>query len=144
MSLDNTDGLLSKLSKTNNIGRFIKNNCEAMLPPLHEHLHNLRADKGESAEAIIKRAEIERSYGHQIFKGTKKPSRDKVIQLAFGLELDLPQTQILLKMANYGELYPKIKRDAAIIFCLNQHKSVLETQEILHDLQLNLLGGEKE
>jgi len=144
MSGYSTDSLLSKLAKTDSINRFIKNNDEAMLPPLHEYLHNLQESKGESAEAIINRADIERSYGHQIFKGTKKPSREKVIQLAFGLELNLPQTQKLLKAAGYGELYPKIKRDAAIIFCLCQRKSVVQTQSILHDLQLKLLGGEKE
>ena len=144
MSLYKTDILLSKLAKTDNINRFIKNNSEAMLPPLHEYLQNLRINKGESAEAIINRAEIERSYGHQIFKGKRIPSRDKIIQLAFGFELYLPQTQQLLKVAKYGELYPKIKQDVVIIFCIYKHKSVLETQEILHELQLKLLGGEKE
>jgi hypothetical protein len=65
-----------------------------------------------------------------------------VIQLAFGLDLDLDGAQKLLKIAQKSPLYPKIKRDAAIIYCLQHGKDILDTQAVLHELGLTLLGGE--
>jgi transcriptional regulator with XRE-family HTH domain len=93
-------------------------------------------------EQVIRKAGIERSYGHQLFNGTRKPSRDKVIQLAFGLGLDLDETQKMLQLAQKSPLYPKIKRDAAIVYCLTHDKDIMETQTMLHSLDLTLLGGD--
>jgi len=95
-------------------------------------------------ERIINRADIESSYGHQIFKGSRMPSRDKVIQLAFGFGFGLEETQTLLQVAQYSPLYPKIKRDAVLIFCLGHKRGMIETQALLHELGLKLLGGERE
>jgi hypothetical protein len=93
-------------------------------------------------ERVIKQAFIERTYGHQIFNGTRSPSRDKVIQLAFGFRLDVEGTQKLLKAAQKSPLYPRIKRDAAVLFCINRRMDILETQNMLSDLDLSLLGGD--
>jgi hypothetical protein len=98
---------------------------------------------GQVPERVIKLASIERTYGHQLFNGTRKPSRDKVIQLAFGFGLDVDETQELLKIAQKSLLYPKIKRDAVILYCLNNHKSIIQTQSVLETLGVILLGGEE-
>ncbi|MBN1265003.1 MAG: hypothetical protein JXA25_05890 [Anaerolineales bacterium] len=89
---------------------------------------------------MISRSAIDRTYGHQLFNGRRNPSRDKVIQLAFGLKLDLDETQSLLQAAQKSALYPKVKRDAAIIFCLHHEKDIFETQEVLKVLGLTMLG----
>lgn len=94
-------------------------------------------------EWVIKQASIERTYGHQLFNGTRKPSRDKVIQLAFGFKMDVDGAQELLKASRKSLLYPRIKRDAAILYCLNNQKDVIETQSVLETLGLTLLGGEE-
>ena len=64
---------------------------------------------------VIRRAGLDRTYGHQLFNGTRKPSRDKLMQLAFGLGLTVEETQSLLKEARKSLLYSKILRDAAIM-----------------------------
>jgi len=43
--------------------------------------------RGEIAEHIVKQDGSGRTYGHQLFSGRRKPSRDEVIQLAFGFGL---------------------------------------------------------
>jgi len=91
-------------------------------------------------EHIIKQSMIERTYGHQLFNGTRNPSRDKVVQLAFGFGLDVEGTQKLLVASQKSPLYPKIMRDAAILYCINHKKDILETQDLLQDLCLSLLG----
>ncbi|HEX2979121.1 MAG TPA: hypothetical protein VHO48_02550 [Anaerolineaceae bacterium] len=138
-----TSALLRKLFNTRNLEKFIERNAAVMeIPAFHAYISELCSDRGQVPEQVIKRAGIERTYGHQLFNGTRKPSRDKVIQLAFGLDLDLDGAQKLLKIAQKSPLYPKIKRDAAIIYCLQHGKDILDTQAVLHELGLTLLGGE--
>jgi hypothetical protein len=140
---ERTSSLLRRLFNTSDLEEFMANNAGEMeIPPFHVYITDLCRLQGWIPEQIIRLSAIERSYGHQLFNGTRKPSRDKVIQLAFGLGLDLDSTQKLLQIAQKNPLYPKIKRDAAIIFCINNQKDILETQSVLLNLGLTLLGGE--
>ena len=139
-----TSALFRMLFKTPSIKGFAEKNADEMrLPTFCEHITRLCADHGEVPERVIKRANIERSFGHQLFKGTKKPSRDTVLQLAFGFEADVDAAQELLKYAGMSALYPRVKRDAAIIYCLHNRFTIVETQNVLHDMKLPLIGGGK-
>jgi transcriptional regulator with XRE-family HTH domain len=89
---------------------------------------------------VIRRADLARTYGHQIFNGTRRPSRDKLIQICFGLGLDVEEAQALLKKAEKSPLYPKLLRDAAVMRCLHDGKTVQQPQELLDRLGLTLLG----
>ena len=112
-------------------------------PPLHEYLQALCKSRGEKAERVLRRGDIESSYGHRIFSGQRNPSRDTVLQLAFGLEMDAEETQQLLKIARATALHPRVKRDAVIAFCLHHHSPLTEAQQTLHDNHLPLIGGAK-
>lgn len=138
-----TSTLLRRLLKTRNLRDFLGKNEEAMqVPPFCAYIAGLCRDAGQSQESIIRRSTIERTYGHQLFNGTRKPSRDKVIQLAFGFGMDVEGTQEMLRIARKSPLYPKIKRDAAILYCIGRGADIMETQTLLLDLGLELLGGE--
>lgn len=138
-----TSALLRKLIKTSDIEKFIERYADQLeIPPFHTEITNRCKETGQVPEQVIRQAGIERTYGHQLFNGTRKPSRDKVIQLAFGFQMDLIESQKLLQIAQKSPLYPRIKRDAAIIFCVNQQKDILETQNILFSLGITLLGEE--
>jgi hypothetical protein len=130
-----------KLLQSPDLQEFFQNHAGDMeIPPLHVFISEICKSTGQVPEQVIKRAAIERTYGHQLFNGTRKPSRDKVIQLAFGLGLDLDGTQKLLRIARKNALYPKIKRDAAILYCIENQKDILDTQYLLQTLGLTLLG----
>lgn len=137
-----TSTLLRNLFKTSSIKEFMEKNTDEMrLQSFSEYITELRDKKDEVSERIIKRANIERSFGHQLFKGTKKPSRDTVLKLVFGFEADVDTAQELLKHAGMNPLYPRIKRDAAIIYCINNHFTIVETQNVLYEMKLTLIGG---
>ena len=137
-----TSGLLRRLFKTTSFDRFLEENGESVsLPPFHAYLSALCEERGEVRERVIKRADIERTYGHQLFRGIRTPSRDKTVQLAFGFGLTVDETQELLKAAQKRQLYPKLKRDAALIYGLSHHLTVTEVQALLEQLGLTLLGG---
>ena len=138
-----TSALLNKLSHEADIENFIDQNAQLLeIPTFDAYITRLCKNSGNVPEQVIRNASIERTYGHQLFNGTRKPSRDKVIQLAFGFKMDLEATQKLLQIAQKSALYPKIKRDAAIIYCIQHHQDVLDTQSLLQSLGLTLLGGE--
>ncbi len=134
----NTDELLKKLSDAA-LGDFFES--EVPLPAFHDYITGMCRDQNETREHVIKRSGINRTYGHQLFNGTRKPSRDKVIQLAFGFGLDVAQTQQLLKAAQESPLYPRIKRDAAILYCIMHRLDFSKTQKLLGRFHLQTLGG---
>lgn len=135
-----TSTLLRQLFKAPNLGTFFESNeLELQMPTFPEYLSQLCAEKGVRRESAIRRSGIERAYGYQIFNGTRKPSRDKVLQIALALRLSVDETQKLLQVAEKCTLYPRIKRDAAVLYCLSHNLGVYETQMLLYDLGLRLL-----
>lgn len=134
----NTDNLMKELC-TETLDDFMK--MDVTLSPFHEFIVQMCTDRSETREHVIKRAGINRTYGHQLFNGTRKPSRDKVIQLAIGFGLDIEQTQQLLKSAQESPLTPRIKRDAAILYCIMHRFDFSEAQKLLTDFDLTCLGS---
>jgi hypothetical protein len=139
-----TSTFFRNLFKTSSIKEFIeKNRDEMCLPSFSQYITKLCEKKKEVPERIIRRANIERSFGHQLFKGTKKPSRDTVLQFAFGFEADVDMAQEMLKHSRMSPLYPRVKRDAVILYCLNNRFTIVETQNVLHEMELPLIGSGK-
>jgi transcriptional regulator with XRE-family HTH domain len=137
-----THTLQQRLFEAPDFDTFLEDNASLMTTPrLCYYLTGLCRDKGLTAGQAIHLAGLARTYGHQIFNGTRKPSRDKLIQICFGLRLDVDEAQTLLKTAEKSPLYPKLLRDAAIMRCLHDGKTVLQVQELLDRLGLTLLNG---
>lgn len=137
-----TDELLVLLFKSPSLSLFLDGrNLDLAMPSFSDYISSLCAEQNEVPEHIIQRSGLEKSFGHQLFNGRRAPSRDTVLQLAFGFSLSVPETQELLRIARKSPLYPRVKRDAAIIYCLYHGISFVDAQIILHDLCLPVLGG---
>ncbi len=138
-----TATLRRRLFKAPNFEAFIEENAELLVPlKISDYLAELRLKSGLSVGQIVLRCNIDRTYFHQLLNGTRKPSRDKLIQLSFGFGLDVDGVQELLKAAQMSLLYPRIMRDAAILRCLHDGKRFDEMQELLERMGLTLLDGE--
>ncbi|MBR1606113.1 MAG: hypothetical protein IJ664_00255 [Clostridia bacterium] len=136
-----TDSLLKRIFKTKNLESFFQHNEQNMRPREFCTLLASFCDQRELIpERVIFRAQIDRTYGHQLFNGTRRPSRDKVLQLAVGMGLTVEETQRLLQAAGKSPLYPRLKRDAALVFCLKSGYDMMTTQELLSQYGLLLLG----
>ena len=59
---------------------------------------------------------LSKSYTYQVLDGSRQPERNVVLRLAFSLGCSLKEVQHLLALSDNGILYPKIRRDAAMIF----------------------------
>lgn len=137
-----TSALWTNLFRAPSAKTYLENNDEELgLPTFSEYISFLCHERSEAPERIIKRAGIERAFGHQIFRGARNPSRDTVLQLAFGFQADIEQTQLLLRHAGHCALYPRIKRDATICYCLEHGYSITETQQMLESFDLPMIGS---
>ncbi len=79
-------------------------------------------------------ADLNETFGYQIFTGARNPSRDKVLQIAFAMALTLRETNRALMAAGASSLDPKCRRDAIIIFCIDQGCSLQKVNEELYRL----------
>lgn len=120
------------LKAATNIDDYLNQNQDNMNnQSLYEHLNYLLIEKNLRVAEVKTASGLEKAYVYQIFAGQKKPSRDKLIAIAFGLGLTDEETDKLLKVARYQYLYPRDNRDAIIKFCLRQGMSIQETEDAL-------------
>lgn len=136
-----TNTLVSRIIRGKDFRKILDDNsAEFKEQSVSDYLNGLCHTYDEVPEQVIKRAHIDRTYGHQIFNGTRTPSRDKLIQLAFGFGLSLDETQKLLKISGKSTLYAKIKRDAACMFAISHHMGIMELQDLLASVDVPILG----
>ena len=83
---------------------------------------------------VVRMADLNETFGYQIFTGARNPSRDKVLQIAFAMALTLRETNRALRAAGTSSLNPKSRRDAIIIFCIGQGCSLQKVNEELYRL----------
>lgn len=138
-----TGELWARLFKAPSIGIFLDENSGTSLPTFADYIAQLSDERALKHETVIARTGLERSFGHRLFNGTRKPSRDTVLQLAFGFGLDCDEAQQLLKVAGMSPLHPKVKRDAVVAYCLHKGRTLMDAQELLYENSLPLLGGAK-
>lgn len=137
-----TEELNHQIEEATDIEDYLISNREHMLSgSLSEHLTALLAEKKISKADVVRGSLLDRAYVYQIFSGEKRPSRDKLLALAFGLRLTGDETQKMLKLSGNRELYARDERDAVILFALQHHKTIMETNELLDVHKMPALGG---
>ena len=99
---------------------------------LAEYLQELLEKKNLKRSEVVKAAGLNNTFGYQIFTGQRGATRNKILQLAFGMQLTLRETDRLLQAAGVNELYCKDRRDAIIIFCIDKNYSLQKTDEELY------------
>lgn len=82
---------------------------------------------------LIIRTCLSKPFVYQILKGERVPGRDVILRISLSLRADVDETQHLLMLAEKGVLYPKIKRDAAILCCIELRKSLEYTNQFLEE-----------
>ena len=120
------------LKNAASFGSFLKQNQENMLEPgLSKYLMALLKQKDLKRAQVVENSGVDKAFVYQIFNGTKRPSRDKLIAITFGMHLNEEETQRVLKLAGHSELYPRVPRDALILFSIQRGKDIWETDEDL-------------
>jgi len=137
-----TDSLINEIRESKSISSFIENNSSEFDAFLFvKKLQSLLEIKSMSKQKLIRESCLNSSYVYDILGAKKAPSKDTVIKLSFALGLTLPETNRLLELAGYSNLYPRIEREAIIIFCIENQKGLHYANDLLHSMQEDELIG---
>lgn len=132
--IKNTDEMQQEILSADNIYDILDKDHESFrFEELSGYLQKLIEKKKIKRAEAVRKSGLDRSYGHQIISGRKVPSRDKLIALSFGMNLDLDEVNDLLKVSRNRTLYSRDQRDAVIIFALSNKLSIIETNQLLFD-----------
>ena len=138
-----TEKILDELESANSIAAFLEENRGLFNDkPIGEYIQLEIEKRNLKKSCIIKRSGINKRYFNDIIAHTKTPNRRYIIRIFLAMQLDLCDIQWYLKACDYPQLYAKNKRDAVIIYCINNKLSVDECNLMLNNIGLENLGFE--
>ena len=113
-----TSQLEEQIGKDENFDEELirENGCPDLLAVITKRME----EKGISRSELIKRMDIDRSYGYQLLNGIRRPTRKHVIQMGLLLELDIGSFQKLMKTAKKKPLYVRDMFDAKVFFAVKR------------------------
>ena len=115
------------------LDRFLRENEESFHgTDLGRTLERLRLRHAISKTAFAQNAGISTVYLYQIFSGMRKPTRDKLICLAFSAGAAEEEVQQLLKEGGYAELYAADRRDAILLYGIHHGMDLFEVNDALY------------
>lgn len=126
-----TEELLNILKSKNITEYFADNPDEFVSSPLSECLNKILVEKQLKIPEIAKKSDMFNIYVYEIFSGSKHPSRDKLMQLCFGMNMTFDEVQTLLKHSGYAPLYPRNRRDSIIISAFVNGMTLMQCNELL-------------
>ena len=104
-----------------------------------EWLEDRLAESGFQKREAIRRSALNQTFAYQIFAGTRSATRDKLIQLAFGLGLGADDSCELLERGGAAALSPRSARDTVIAFCLESKIGLSACDDALWDRGLETI-----
>lgn len=130
-----TEQLTNEILSTDDIDEYFEKNEEFLNNiSLPSELCRLLEEKGLKKSDVIAASGITVTYGYDLFSGykNKKPSRNIILALSLAMQLDISQTQRLLKISGNGALYPRIPRDSVIMYAIQNSMTRCETDDLLN------------
>lgn len=109
-----TEELLRELLDAPTVDAFIDSH-ELPDVSLSDYLQQLLEEKHLERVRVVRMADLNETFGYQIFTGQRHPSRNKVLQIAFAMALSVRETNRALTAAGAARLDPKCRRDAIIL-----------------------------
>lgn len=140
----NTDKLFEELKIKPDAEKFIAQNQNELTMSLHEYLAKLLQEKHLEKKDIVKTINKDDKHIYHIFDGSRNPSREKLLTISRAMQLNLDETQYLLRYGGFGILYPRNKWDAVVIAAIEKNLSIQKTNELLQTLGLPFLNEYKE
>ena len=120
-----TSELLKALEACENFSTYYDENSQNFVnTAVVDELNRLLEEKGLKKSEVIHKAEMSEIYGYQIFAGTRRPGRMKLINIFLAMGLDLCEAQNVLKVCGFPQLYVKNARDCVCIYAIQNKYTV--------------------
>ena len=135
MQTKSTGELEHELSGCASLESYLTENRDYVVKErmLSELLEQIMHEKDVRRTDVIRKSGLNDIYAHQILAGKRRPSRDKLLCLLFGMELDVESVQKILRQCGYAPLYVKNLRDSIIFFALQNGHTLLQVNETLFE-----------
>lgn len=118
----------------NSTGPGLLSGEDFSLPVLSDYLRDQLRRRDIALKDIIRRCNLDRCYGYQLFNGTRRPTRNVLMILSLELGLREREAQRLFELAGRAPLYARCRRDAAVLYGLSHHLSPAEVHDLLLEL----------
>lgn len=130
-----TEDLLEELQNENcKIDEYLKGNGESFVYDKIKDFWETAIEKsGYSKSNIINKSDFSYCYFYDVINGRKIPGRDKIIRLILTMKLSVDECQEALRISGRSALYPRIRRDAIILFAISNGYSIYQLSELLAD-----------
>ncbi len=130
-----TEDLLEELQNENcKIDEYLKGNGESFVYDKIKDFWETAIEKsGYSKSNIINKSDFSYCYFYDVINGRKIPGRDKIIRLILTMHLSVDECQEALRISGRSALYPRIKRDAIILFAISNGYSIYQLAELLQN-----------
>ena len=132
--MKDTDNLKQELMDAPNLDQFLSENQENFhTDTVCDLLGKLFQERKVSKAALAKLSGMSEVYLHQVFSGRRNPSRNRLLCLCFGLNATLDETQELLRQCGHAQLYPKIRRDAIVLYGIANNMDLFTVNDKLFE-----------
>ena len=128
-----TSKLLTMIRGAETFEEATEYHARARDPVFSETLYETMTQRGLTPAEVIRMSGIERSYYYHILNGNRMPGRNVVLRLGFCLKLNLNEMNHMLTLAGLSALYPRIRRDAALIFAVQHKYTMQQANDLLID-----------
>lgn len=95
-----------------------------------EYLNRKLFEKRMNISDVCKAAGLTK-YCYKVFSQERTASRNMLLRIAIGMQLNLEETQQLLRVHQMARLDPRVRRDAALIFAVSKGFDLAHVQELL-------------
>ena len=126
-----TEDLFGTLTTTQDLAGYLEE-LDSATPTLAEYLQEQLERRGLRQAEVLKRAEIEQTFGWYVFNGKRGMGRENVLKLSFAMGFDTRHANRALQAAGANALYPKKRRDAIIIYCLEHGFTLQQANDTLY------------
>lgn len=140
-----TTQLIHQARNAKDITSFLaEHEADFLSETVGDYLTSLAEEKKLKISAIA-RDSLQGEYLYKVFRdqGERKIGRDVLCAVALAMQLDLAQTQLLLRISGNAVLDSRMQRDLIIIYGLSQRLSVSEIDEVLFSQNLPTLQPQK-
>lgn len=136
MDESTTQKLMNILKQSDSFDGFLEHSAEKQISiSLPEYFDYLFEEKAVKKSKVIRQSLLDPYYAYQIFRGEKKASRNKLLQIAFAFPLTIKETQLLLYLGGVQKLYIKNKFDSIILFSLDNGLPIDQVTALLIEQQ---------
>lgn len=133
-----TEELLDELMSVSSVGDYLERHRFSERG-LSAYLQELLVERGLLQSVVVREAQLNPTFGYQVFMGKRGAGRNTVLQIAFAMGLSPREANRALQAAGANGLYPKNRRDAILIYCLQHNVGLMKANETLYGLGEDVL-----